>query len=201
MQTIAVNCPACGGAYDGRITSRFITCEYCGTRFALSRDELEALGFVDADGDGFDDNDGAFAEANDADVSSAPMPEFAQEACQAFLNGTDKSRFASSDKIVRGLGINAGDEVFLIHDDTMFKSGKNGFAITRRGMYCREFGEKTARFVSWEDFAKGSKPKLDESYIRQGSVSLCYFTDDNDLRDNELVALYRQLYNHARRVL
>ena len=201
MQTITVTCPACFAAYDGPITSRFITCAYCGTRFALSRDVLGSLGFVDEDGDGFDDNDEAFGVYDEPDDSTAPMPEFAREACQAFFNGTDQSHFVSSDKIIRGLGINSSDEIFLIHDDTMFKSGKNGFAITSQGMYCREFGEKTVNFVSWQDLAKGEMLKLDGSYIYQGKVSVCYFTDDSELLINELAPLYRRLYNHACKVM
>ena len=201
MQMFTAKCPACNGVYDGRITSRFVTCEYCGTRFALTKDELDALGFVDADGDGFDDNDVPTAASADMDESSATMPEFAREACQAFLNGTDKSRFTSSDKILRGLDIKAGDDVYLIHDDTMFKSGKNGFAITRDGMYCREFGDRTAHFVSWEDLANGAKPELDEySYIRQNGISLCYFSDDDDLLEGKIIKLYQRLYNHACKV-
>ena len=200
MRTLSAICPACGGVYDGKVTSRFITCEYCGTRFARTKDELEALGFVDADGDGFDDND-AFDGIVDVDESDAPMPEFAREACQAYLNIADKSYFLTSNKIVRGLGIAAGNEIFLIHDDTMFKTGKNGFAITREGMYCRNFGEKTTNFVSWQEFAKGQPLRLDGGYILQGHVSLCYFTDSTAVCESELMPLYRRLYNHARKVM
>ena len=98
--------------------------------------------------------------------------------------------------------IKAGDDVYLIHDDTMFKSGKNGFAITHSGMYCREFGDRTAHFVSWKDLACGEKPELDEySYIRQNGVSLCYFSDDDDLLEGKIFKLYQRLYNHARKVM
>ena len=150
---ITTNCPACGGIYNGRLTSRFITCEYCDTRYALGRKELEALGFVDEDGDGYDDYDSCPADdRRGSQVSSVPLPEFAREACEKFLKGVDNSYFKSTNKILRGLGIE-GEDVYLIHDDTIFGSGKNGFAITQRGLYCRDFGEPTAHFVSWEDFA------------------------------------------------
>ena len=47
MEIITTNCPSCGAVYGGNITSRFITCEYCGTRFALSEDEARALGIIE----------------------------------------------------------------------------------------------------------------------------------------------------------
>ncbi len=194
MQIVVVNCPACGGSYDGRLTSRFVTCEYCGTRFALSEDELNALGFTDADDDGLDDED------LEPDTSSDPMDVFAREACEASLKGVDESLFASSTKIVRGLNIRDGDDIYLIHDDTLFKSGKDGFAITSSGLYCREMGERSAHFVSWSDFAQGGKPELIDSYIRQDGTSICYFSDSNDVRDDVLVPLYRRLYRHACKV-
>lgn len=197
---IAINCPACGGAYDGHITSRFITCEYCGTRFALSKDELDDLGFVDADQDGFDDNEGELGAIDD-DGSFASMSEYAGEKCEAFLAAVDTSYFESSAKILRGLAVKDGHEVFLIHDDTLFKSGKNGFAITSGGLYCREMGERSGHFVSWDTFAAGGMPELDDSYIRQNGTSLCYFTDNNDLREGKIMQLYRQLYAHAQKVL
>ena len=130
MQIVSVQCPACGGVYGGRVTSKFITCEYCDTRYALGRKELE--------------------------------------------------------------------DVYLIHDDTIFGSGKNGFAITQRGLYCRDFGEPTAHFVSWEDFANGERPELDDSNIFQNGTSLGYFTGNKQLRDKKLTSLFNQLFEHAR---
>lgn len=198
MQMITTYCPACGGIYNGRLTSRFITCEYCDTRYALGRKELEALGFVDEDGDGYDDYDSCPPDdRRGSQVSSVPLPEFAREACEKFLKGVDNSYFKSTNKILRGLGIE-GEDVYLIHDDTIFGSGKNGFAITQRGLYCRDFGEPTAHFVSWEDFANGERPELDDSNIFQNGTSLCYFTGNKQLRDKKLTGLFNQLFEHAR---
>ncbi|MDO4538073.1 MAG: hypothetical protein Q4B54_07915 [Coriobacteriales bacterium] len=199
MQIITANCPACGGVHDGRFTSRFITCEYCGTRFALSKQELDALGFVDKDGDGYDDHDTPASAAYEDDASSAPMFEFAREACEEFLDsGVDLDSFKESRKIRAGLGIS--DSIYLIHDDTMFKSGKNGFAITESGLYCREMSSSTTQFTSWDAFAKAGAPKLDGSYIRQGRKAICYYTDNSSELECEIMDLYRKLYAHARKV-
>jgi len=199
MQIVMASCPACGGRYDGRITSRFVTCEYCGSRFALSPEELEALGFVDADGDGFDDNDDAPKTVKQfEEASSEPMTEYARKACNDFLNdrSVDQDSFESTHKIRTGLGVD-GHDIYLIHDDTLFKSGKNGFAITSRGFSCREMGDGKAHFISWDDLAEGAEPTLDDSYIRQGNTSLVYFTDDSDVREGPLFKLVKKLYKHA----
>lgn len=198
MQMVSSNCPACGGIYTGKITNRFVTCDYCGSRFALSEDELRAFGFTDADGDGYDDNDD-FSDDDDRDYdSSQPMYAFAEDACREFLDNTSHaSSFEDTRKIRNGLGIESGNDVYLIHDDTLFKSGKNGFAITYGGFYCREFGEGSAKFTSWDDFGRGKKPALEDSYIRQGAKAIAYFTDSESGR-NELMDLVQRLYRHAR---
>ena len=194
MQMVATNCPACGGRYGGSFTSRFITCEYCGSRFTLSDEELAALGFGEPDTSHRADNE----PSTDSNVS---MPDFAQEACRDFLRGkdVDEDSFETSRKITSGLGVEA-DEVYLIHDDTMFKSGKNGFAITDAGIYCRELGDRRATFTSWADFAASERPQIDDCYIRQRGTGLCYFTDNNRTLEHELYDLYLRLYEHARRV-
>ena len=196
MQIMSINCPACGGVYDGRITSRFIICEYCGTRYSLGADELAALGFTDADGDGYDD-EVDIQPNEEVDMSTDPMYQFARDACAKFLDehGNHLDSFESTRKILAGLGI-GGVEVYLIHDDTMFKSGKNGFAITSAGIYCREMGDRKAHFVSWDDFVQRKAPELVDSYIRQNGTSVCYFTDNNDCRD-DLLSLYQRLWRHG----
>ena len=199
MQMFSTNCPACGGSYGGRVTSRFLVCEYCGTRFALTDEECAAFGI------GAQTNDEPVPDDTDDwedEGSDESMSEFAQAACEDFLNDrdVDEDDFESSRKIVNGLDVE-GDEIYLIHDDTLFKSGKNGFAITDAGIYCRDWGDPRATFTSWEDFADGDEPELDGSNIRQGDACLCYFTSDSKLLGREIFDLYIRLYQHARRVM
>lgn len=195
MQTIIIACPACGGTYSGPLTGKFITCEYCGTRYSLSKDEIDALGLADADG-------ADEVPADDyVDDGMAPMDEYASERCKAFLKRADQSSFASSGKILRGLAIPDGSEVYLIHDDTMFKTGKNGFAITNDGLYCREFAEKTINFVNWKGLAECEELTCEDCYIRVDGISVCYFTDDSDVLKDGLLKLYQKLHNHARKIV
>lgn len=197
MQVISVNCPSCGGPYSGSIAGRSITCEYCGTRYVLDDHEFGLFGGASGAA-GADRAEGGYAH------SGVAMADFAREACEKFLQNRkvreDASSFVSSDKVVRGLGIADGDEIFLIHDDTMFHSGKNGFAITREGFYCRELGD-SSHFVSWEEFGQGGEPERESGSINQDGVSICYFTDDSSLLKYQLMDLYEKLYTHAVKVL
>lgn len=200
MQIVTTNCPACGGIYGGKFTSRFITCEYCGSRYALTPEELKSIGFKDEDGDGYDDDDFDSREET-VDTNNDPMGIYAKRAVEDFLEETaNKSSFVSTQKIERGLGLDTASGIYLIHDDTLFKSGKNGFAITSEGFYCREMGDRNAHFVSWSKFAKGKEPKVADSYIRQSGESIVYYTDNETTR-NELLDLCRDLWRHARRVM
>jgi len=185
VQLLDLKCPSCGAVIDQRITNRVITCGYCGSRFALDDDEAKL--FIESADDGYyEDEDGG---------ASSDMAAFAAEACEEFLENFDSGdRFKSTSKILDGLGV--GDEdVFLIHDDTLFKSGKNGFAISEEGLYVRDLGED-ALFYDWDTFADLDEPEADNGYIKCGDDIVCYFTCDDDVL-KALKRLYRKLYKHA----
>ena len=58
--------------------------------------------------------------------------------CNTFYMTHDKYHYQVSNALKAGLGI--GDEkIYLAHDDTLLGTGKNGFAITESGFYCRRF--------------------------------------------------------------
>lgn len=197
MQVISINCPSCGAAYHGNFASRYITCDYCGTRFMLSPEEAEQMGFGSSTGEPFAEEEDSFVD----DGSDASMPAFAREEVEKFLRrgDVDEDDFKETQKIVRGLNI-SNDDIYLIHDDTLFKSGKNGFAITNEGLYCREMMESTVHFVSWSDFAQGEYPEIDDSYIRVAGTPICYFSGNDDLIEGPLFDMYQRLYNHAVKV-
>ena len=189
MKPIVVNCPMCGGRYSGSITSRFLTCEYCDSRFALDDEEMEALGLGGRHEEECDDAD------NEADEEYAGMDllQIVEAECEDLLYRVDKDEFETSTKIERGLGIGAGEEIYLIHDDTIFGSGKNGFAITSAGLYCREMGDREAHFMSWEDFAHTRySATIDDSYVRVDGTSVAYYTRGSDGKES-LENLYQRL--------
>ncbi len=196
MQALTANCPACGAPYGDKITTRFLTCEYCGTRFALSEEEFKSMGLAE-DEEEYEDEE--YEEYEEEGEAYDNIEEFARDCCDEFLadEEVDESSFESSKKILRGLNIDADEEVYLIHDDTMFKSGKNGFAITSAGISCRLMGESEVDFVAWEDFADRSDLDVEDNKISQDGVYLCYFTDSSDVFEGPLTDLFYRLYEGA----
>lgn len=186
MQLLTLKCPGCGAVMDQKITSRVLTCEYCGSRIALDGDEADA--FIESDCDEHEEEKRG---------SSSSMADYAAEVCEEFLENFDNGdRFKSTSKILNGLGV--GDEdVYLIHDDTLFKSGKNGFAISEDGLYVRDLGEE-ALFYDWDTLADLDEPEVDNGYIRCGDDIICYFTCDNNVMP-ALKRLYQKLQKHAKK--
>ena len=182
MKLVDMRCPACGGIIARNSKGKMVTCEYCGSRYMLDDEEDEAFREE-------------VAEDEYEEDSSLSMAEYAEQACADFLASFDNGSFKETRKIVRGLDVGDGEDIYLIHDDTFMKSGKNGFAITDRGLYCRELAEE-ATFTDWHAFARLDDPCLDGSYVRCASKSVCYFTDDSDMMP-ELLNLYRKLHRHA----
>ena len=187
MKVITVSCPSCGAQIEGKITRGLMTCAYCGTRFALEGEELEALvGGTEAEDEEY---------VSDEDLES--VEDFAREACQEFREAVGGSSFRETHKIRAGLSILDDAEVFLIHDDTIFESGKNGFAITDDGFYCRDLGEGEAHFLYWGDLAAAGKPYVEGQYVMVDSVQIAYFSGSDEVRE-ELCRLYRKLRKHDR---
>ena len=90
-----------------------------------------------------------------------------EEICKNFL-AADKENAGinrvDNGKLRKTLKIAAEELVYLLHDDSWFGRGKNGFAITEKGIYSCELLEH-AKFVSWEEFQdcteiEGIKAKL-----------------------------------------
>ncbi len=182
MQLLDIKCPACGASVPGALKSRIVVCEYCGTRFML-------------DGTGAVADEAAKALEDEA-KSAVSMETYASDECSVFLLNSDESYFKSAPKILKGLNIGSDETVYLIHDDTFMKSGKNGFAITDKGLHCRGQGEDAA-FLDWKTYAKMAEPEDGGAgTIKCGSRLVGYFTDDSDVLD-ELVELFKKLHHHA----
>lgn len=71
-----------------------------------------------------------------------------QTLCGNFLKVHPGSAFTVSQELLREHGVGKDEKIFLGHDDTLFHTGKNGFVMTNKGIYCREMMEKTS-FTSY----------------------------------------------------
>lgn len=107
--------------------------------------------------------------------------------CAYDKNGTIIGGTAVKKRLIELLKIPAGEEIFLIHDDTMMHSGKNGFAITDHGFYCRKLWENTT-FVSYEELpGEEIRPEeitiMDDAsiYIRDPKTTVAYCSGNKQL--------------------
>ena len=180
-----MKCPACGAPITGQVTGRVMVCEYCDSKFVLDQDMADAV----AESDEVDEYEEYYGQWES-------IAEFAQAACEDFLDEVGYDCFNMSKRIYHGLGIDEEEDVYLIHDDSMLGRGKNGFAITDSGLVCRDMGDPMVQLLEWPAFAEYSQPYIEEPYIMADGVKLCYYTDDSDLMPH-LLGLYESLHEAA----
>lgn len=78
--------------------------------------------------------------------------DFIQRYDQKVIRGIVRGNIET---VSKGLNIPEGAEIYVHHDDTLLESGKNGFAITDQGFYCRELGKQPV-FTAWRTFFANS---------------------------------------------
>ena len=187
MQLMNMICPSCGASLSNRLGGRVVTCEYCGSKILMEGENVDEF------------LEDVAETVEDDELAGLSMPRFAERVCRDFLENTDHPKcFKDTPKVRSGLEIGDADTVYLIHDDTMLNTGKNGFAITNRGVYCRSFGEGPD-FMDWKTFAGLEAPVEKDSYIVCGKRNVCYFTDSASVRSDDLVPLYQRLHRQAKR--
>ena len=183
MRLLDIKCPSCGASLGAPSVNQVMVCEYCGTRFLPDEGDAPDKGVAWA--------------AESAAASGMSMESYAAQLCEELLIEAGESSFKSAPKIMKGLNIGSDEKVFLIHDDTFMKSGKNGFAITDKGLHIRGQGED-ASFLDWREFSKLGEPEdAGAGNIKCGARLVCYFTDDNEIFDL-LLPMYQKLLRHAK---
>lgn len=92
--------------------------------------------------------------------------EYTKEKAEAFVKtfiaddiifGYGRFRDKKAEKLRRHLKIPGEDEIFLAYDDTLFRSGKNGFALSTSGIYCRPWGEAFSIYMSWKSLMSADR--------------------------------------------
>lgn len=80
-------------------------------------------------------------------------------------------------RLFQVLSIPDGDEVFLMHDDTLMSNGKNGFAITESGFYCKELFENLS-IIRFKDLDVDDEVKQGNStvYINDTKRTVVYLS-------------------------
>lgn len=118
-----------------------------------------------------------------------------EEICKTFLSDKENSDINTDDngKLRKTLKIATEEPVYLLHDDSWFGRGKNGFAITEKGIYSCELLEH-AKFVPWEEFQdcteiEGIKVKL------KGTWSVITYTSIGAIRIETLLISIHKFLN------
>ncbi len=84
-------------------------------------------------------------------------------------------------------------EVYLAHDDTVFGSGKNGFAITDKGIVVREMGS-SAKMLTYQEFME-RKTLRRESFKIMADQNAVSYLSGNLPAHSELQDLYRKIHS------
>lgn len=124
-------------------------CEYCGSQFLEHKANCP--------------NCGAQIQINqnpaNAGVPSAASEKAIREICEKF-EGDDDLYYADSINAKRlraartHFKIPANEKIWLVYDDTVFGSNKQGFAVCQSGLYWKNDWSVTTKrnFLSWQDF-------------------------------------------------
>lgn len=193
-----VVCPECGRK---NVSSMAAACPDCGFPIAEHFKMLavqEHAETVRAMPDGSSMEDGQDGQAGQAGLKeeTSPVDRYSEirRLCDEFLEhaGENAGSFRFTPKLKKGLKIPDDADVYLAHDDTIFHSGKNGFAITSQGIYCRDLMEET-EVTSMEELGSLTELSWEEdgshNYILAGEKKLTYYTDGEEEIEYALMAL------------
>lgn len=86
------------------------------------------------------------------EISDCALSEFVKDFIHSsVIAGHKNYRNQNINGLRKHLQIPAEDEIFLAHDDTLFHSGKNGFALCTSGIYCADVMSERS-YMSWKNF-------------------------------------------------
>lgn len=131
------------------------------------------------------------ATSNDSHTISSDTYDNIKTACEVHILMHDGSNYDVSYNLKDTLGI-LYEEVYLAHDDTLFKNGKNGFAITKYGIYCREFMASLTNYTTFEELAQADNIYINGSNIYADGNMIAYFSGSNSERE-DLKSLFYQI--------
>lgn len=117
-------------------------------------------------------------------------------ACEVFMITHDRSQYEASYKLKDFFDI-LYEDVYLGHDDTLFKNGKNGFAITENGIYCRQFLGSYTNYVSFEELANVDNIYINGSEIYADEKIIAYITIPSEDKE-DLKELFEQIRMYVR---
>ena len=111
-----------------------------------------------------------------------------QEICDLFESKVGIPNDARSEKLKKGLDIGNDVIVYFAHDDTAFKNGKNGFAITNKGFFVREMFKKTVFYSNDSLIGDNHTYKIVSGNVVVDDKILFYFTGSKEISNKLYIA-------------
>ena len=138
-----------------------------------------------------------FYEEGSGDVSNSKTIkedtfESIKMCCELFAIFHDESNFDASYKLKQTLDIEYCDEIYLAYDNTLFKNGKNGFAITSYGIHCKELFGSYTHYTSFSELTYASDIYWRDSSVYADNNVLAHYTGSNADKD-DLVDLFKNI--------
>jgi len=84
-------------------------------------------------------------------------------------------------KLYNVLNIDKSERIYLIHDDTLFKNGGNGFAITDKAFHCKQFTERLV-VTTYDEIEPNTEVDCGNSitFTVNDNIALAYLTGSED---------------------
>lgn len=179
-----MKCPYCGAEARKR------KCEYCGSelftmeelqRMENPQEEIERLQLLEESSDlsGIKELTTRFCRK---------FPEYFS--CVTISHGKKQVTCGNpkvNNKLYETLGLGQDDEeIYLIHDDTLLKTGTNGFAITKGGFYYRGLFNSVTIHTSWKELAKANTIGFYQNLpfrVCADEVTVAYFSGDKVVQE------------------
>lgn len=111
-------------------------------------------------------------------------------------NGSKYESMGMKEKMKKYFDIPDTETIYLSHDDTMMSSGKDGFVITDKGLYCNKSFENELYFVPYSDFTEVPTLSWDSGYLYANDKLISYVTTDDEGK-KAIEELYKAIFEVA----
>ncbi len=121
--------------------------------------------------------------------------------CAEYVETYDRTNaFKCEKKMLRKcLGMPDTEPIFLGHDDTLLGTGKNGFIISRHGIYCKELMGKPI-FTDYSFLTQEKYYEKANTGVKYNGMVIAYLSGIHDKRMDKLIELIKniaRLYNEC----
>ena len=104
--------------------------------------------------------------------------------CKKFLSYKDTeivdNALNNKKVLINVLQIEPGDKIYILHDTSLFRRGKSGFAVTDKGIYVKEPWQDT-QVVYWKDFKKYTKITRGGGAIIADGKAVAHFSGSKEV--------------------